>query len=113
MEYDTSTDGEDDFSEGLARVGKNDADENWKYGYIDKSGEVVLPLEYDYAEYISEELFKVVEVDVYGNWKAGYINKNGEVVVPLELGYVDSERSFVDGLMAVGKQDADGDSHGI
>lgn len=35
------------FSDGLAQVGRRDADGSWKYGYIDKTGAAVLPLEYD------------------------------------------------------------------
>ena len=41
------------FSEGLAVVGKEDADGDRKYGYIDKTGAVVVPLEYDFAGYLS------------------------------------------------------------
>ncbi|MDE6456009.1 MAG: WG repeat-containing protein [Dysosmobacter sp.] len=37
------------FFEGLAVVAKEDADGNWKCGYIDKTGAVVAPLEYDRA----------------------------------------------------------------
>ena len=35
-----------DFSEGLAPVAKEDADGNLKWGFIDKTGSVVVPLEY-------------------------------------------------------------------
>lgn len=41
------------FSDGLAVVGKEDADGDRKYGYIDKTGAVVVPLEYDFAGYLS------------------------------------------------------------
>ena len=37
------------FSEGLAFVAKRDANGNGKYGFIDKNGTVVIPLEYDYV----------------------------------------------------------------
>ncbi|MBR5028815.1 MAG: WG repeat-containing protein [Bacteroidales bacterium] len=59
------------FSEGLARVKKNR-----KWGFIDKCGKVVVPLEYDDAYNFSEGLAVV--------WKGesrGYINKQGELVL--------------------------------
>ncbi len=40
------------FSEGLAPVGNIDADGHWKYGFVDKSGKLVVPLEYDDAGYV-------------------------------------------------------------
>lgn len=61
-----------DFHEGLAKV------QNWKYGFINIKGEVVVPLEWDNSEYFSEGL-AVVEKDE----KYGYINKAGELVIPL------------------------------
>lgn len=39
--------GAGDFSDGLALVTKNDADGNYKHGYIDTMGKLVIPLEYE------------------------------------------------------------------
>ena len=66
-----------EFSEDLAAVAKYGTDGNLKWGYIDKSSKVVLPLEYDGAESFSEGLAAVED----GNWIWGYIDKTGTVVV--------------------------------
>ena len=95
----------DSFSEGLARVGKGDADWNMKLGYINTSGEVVIPLQYDFAVNFSEGLAWVGKRDADWNMKYGYINTVGEVVVPLEY---DDASDFSDGMAMVGKRDADG-----
>ncbi len=81
------------FSDGLAMVRKGDF-ETGKYGFIDKTGEVVVPLEYDDAQNFSEGL-AVVEKD--GKW--GYIDKTGKVVVP--LGEYDYAYPFSEGLAEV------------
>ena len=89
------------FSEGLAWVAKEDADGNWKWGCIDKTGAVMVPLEYDGydgyahsdAEIFPDGLAMVVKKDADGNWKWGGIDKTGAVVVPLEYdfaGYLSS-----------------------
>ena len=44
----------EDFSEGLAQVGKDG-----KWGFIDKSGKVVIEPQYDYVGDFSEGLAKV------------------------------------------------------
>lgn len=67
------------FCEGLAAVYKADADGNVKYGYIDTTGKVVIPLKYDHADNFSEGL---AAVKVAG--AEGYIDKTGKVVIPLE-----------------------------
>ena len=95
----------DSFSEGLARVGKGDSDWNMKLGYINTSGEVVIPLQYDFAVNFSEGLAWVGKRDADWNMKYGYINTVGEVVVPLEY---DDASDFSDGMAMVGKRDADG-----
>ncbi len=64
------------FSEGLAV-----AEKKGKWGYIDKSGKVVIPLEYDNAYSFHEGL---AEVEKDGKW--GYIDKRGKIVIPFEYG---------------------------
>ena len=78
-----------DFSEGLAMV----RDENYKWGYIDKTGKEVVPCKYESAENFSEGLATVVLDDKYG-----YIDKTGKEVVPCKYDYV---YSFSEGLAAV------------
>jgi hypothetical protein len=62
------------FSGGLAAVSQNG-----RYGYIDRSGNAVVPFQYDRGYEFSEGLAKV-ELD----GKVGYINKQGTVVIPLQ-----------------------------
>ena len=78
------------FSEGLASVRKNG-----KYGYINKSGQVVIPFEYDWARPFNEGLAAVVK-----DGKGGYIDQSGQVVVPFEY---DSATVFSEGLALVRK----------
>ncbi|MCL2030149.1 MAG: WG repeat-containing protein, partial [Oscillospiraceae bacterium] len=85
------------FSGSLARVGLGDGkyvygtDENgtelwywqsYKYGFIDSTGEVVIPIEYDsLSGYFYDNLAFAGKIDDGGKLRYGYINKDGEVVV--------------------------------
>jgi hypothetical protein len=69
--------------------------EDYKYGYIDKTGKVVIPLIYDYISPFSEGL-AYVEKD----GKCGYIDKTGKVIIPL---IYEIAQSFSEGLAAVEK----------
>lgn len=64
--------------EGLTKVTKND-----KYGFINESGEVIVPLEYDYAGDFSDGMAEVCRKGKYGDCHSGYIDKTGKVIVPL------------------------------
>ncbi|MDE6321190.1 MAG: WG repeat-containing protein [Muribaculaceae bacterium] len=64
------------FSEGLAAVKKDG-----KWGYINKSEEIVIPLIYDNAGAFSEGLAAVKK-----DGKYGFINKSGDVVIPFLYG---------------------------
>ncbi len=77
-------------SEGLAAVKKDG-----KEGFIDKTGQVVIDLEYDWAIIFSEGLAKVEK-----DGKQGFIDKTGQVVIDLEYDWV---YSFSEGLAAVKK----------
>ena len=68
-------------------------DENGKYGFIDNSGNVVIPCKYDYAEGFSEGL-ALVRLD----GKYGFIDKSGNEVVPCKY---DDVHSFSEGLASV------------
>lgn len=71
------------FSDGLAYVmkvaGRTEDDEIRKYGFIDKTGSLVIPLEYDRAYNFTDGLAPVM-----ADGKYGFIDKTGAVVVPLE-----------------------------
>lgn len=64
----------DEFHEGLAVV----VDKNYKNGYINKKGELVIPCIWDFALPFKEG-FAVVSDD---EQRYGYINKKGENVIP-------------------------------
>lgn len=62
------------FSDGMAVVMRDE-----KYGFIDQTGEIAIPLDYDGAENFSEGLARV-----WRNGKCGMIDMEGNVVIPLE-----------------------------
>ncbi|WP_308575635.1 WG repeat-containing protein [uncultured Fusobacterium sp.] len=78
------------FNEGLAIVLKHD-----KWGYIDKTGKIVIPFEYDKANDFSGGL---AAVEKNGKW--GYIDRTGKIVIPFEY---DKANDFSEGLAAVEK----------
>jgi len=71
---------------------------NGKYGFIDKTGMEVIPLEYDRANPFADGL---AAVSIDDKW--GYINTSGEIVIPLEYdrGISADRLSFVNGLAVV------------
>lgn len=79
-----------EFHEGLAtiRVGVRG-----KYGYMNRTGRVVIPAEYDDARDFSEGLALVAKDEQYG-----FIDRTGKVVIPLRYAY---GSSFSEGLAAV------------
>lgn len=79
-----------DFFEGLASVTKADGD---KYGYIDRTGKMVIPQEYDWAGNFFDGLAVVAKDERYG-----YTDRTGKVVIPLKY---DAAASFSEGLAAV------------
>lgn len=76
------------FFEGLAAV-----ENNYKWGYIDQSGRVIIKLQFDSAVEFSEGL-AALEL----NYKSGYINKSGEFVIKPQF---DSAWSFSQRLAGV------------
>ena len=93
------------FSEELARV-----EDNGKCGFMDKTGNIVIPLIYDADRYsdFSEGLALVYKGGHYINasqrimegGKCGFIDNTGKVVIPLEY---DTATTFSEGLAAVEK----------
>lgn len=109
------------FSEGLAAVMNDERQEpqygmqnNGKFGYIDKAGNVIIPFIYDYAAPFSEGLAYVGQGERFG-----FIDTDGEVVIPLTyaydkdfgcddgVGYI-SPRFFSDGVAMVPKVNPEG-----
>ncbi|MBR3932370.1 MAG: WG repeat-containing protein [Clostridia bacterium] len=78
------------FSEGLAAVGKRDADRYILWGYIDRDGNEIIDFTYDYAEAFKDGIAVVgINERAYFNtqYKYGKINKQGEYVQPLKFDY--------------------------
>jgi len=67
------------FSDGMALVRKDDD----KFGFVDKTGEVIIAVIYDEPIYFSDGLARVKIDDKYG-----LINKSGEVVVPFDYDWM-------------------------
>jgi hypothetical protein len=64
------------FGNGRARV-----KENGKFGFKDKTGKLVIPCIYDFADGFSDDGFCLINNDGY----YGYINKMGIEIVPIRL----------------------------
>ncbi|MGP1612778.1 MAG: WG repeat-containing protein [Catonella sp.] len=81
------------FSEGMAAVGSGLM--GWHYGYINKKGKKVIPLEYEEAGEFHEGLAAVGDEGKYG-----YINKKGKKITKLKYDRADD---FSEGKAAVKK----------
>ena len=68
-----------------------------KWGYINTSGELVIPLQFELARPFSEGLAAVKQD---GKW--GFIDQTGKVMISPQYDYV---LNFQDGLAVVGDQD--------
>lgn len=103
----------EDFSEGLALVGKDyqyiqkgilgfpdSTATGYKIGFVNQNGKVVVPLVYDDAKNFSEGLSVVTK-----DRKSGFVDKNGKIVIPL---IYDNAESFSEGLAAVSKNGKSG-----
>jgi WG containing repeat len=78
----------DNFGNGLAAISKNG-----KHGYINSIGEILIPLQYQFARRFQDGLAMVTL-----NKKSGYINPQSKVVIPLKF---DGASDFKDGLAQV------------
>lgn len=77
-----------DYSDGLARICLNR-----KYGYIDKTGKIVINPQFDYAYDFSEGMAVIRQ-----NGKYGYIDKSGKIVIPPQF---DEASNFSYGIAVV------------
>lgn len=82
----------DNFSDGLARV-----EADGKFGYINISGQLIIPAVYDEADTFIEGLARVQKDGYYG-----YIDTIGQIVIPIEYTKIDA---FTDGLARVEKDE--------
>lgn len=80
--------------------------ESGKYGYVNVSGTIIIPCEFDRVEVFSEGLAWVMKRDEEGNQKYGCINAEGEIVIPLSE--YDGVESFSEGVARVMKNDEKG-----
>ena len=78
---------------GLSQSGFSAFKQDEKYGYIDKTGQVVIPAQYDYCDSFNDGMAVIQE-----NGNYGYINTNGEVVIPSK--YYEADR-FYNGIARV------------
>ncbi len=92
------------FSQGLAKVKKSDG----KWGFIDKTGKIVIDAKFDYVERFSENLALVMEYNDEDKKLYGFINKSGEKVIKIDDKY-EFLSSFSEGLAAY----SDGDGWGF
>lgn len=91
-----------DFYSGMARIKDDNTD---LFGFIDKTGKVVIPCKwkdnYDFGS-ILEGLAEVVDA----NDLHGFIDKTGAVVIPCKWNSIGDVNEYFEGLMIV--QDANG-----
>lgn len=85
------------FHDGLARFQTPSGQER-KYGYMDKTGRVVIPTQFYDSGHFSEGL-AWVSVLKEGKWLYGFIDKTGKVVIEPQFVYQPGD--FVDGLAKV------------
>lgn len=58
-----------------------------KFGFIDKTGKVVIPLTFQFANQFSEGMASVGKLDEFGAIKWGYIDLSGKLVIPYQYTY--------------------------
>ena len=61
--------------DGLHRI----KDKNYKYGFMNKNGEIIISCEYDKAHNFSEGMALVQKAE-----QCGYVNTEGKVIIPIE-----------------------------
>ena len=75
-----------EFHDGLAKIKKNG-----KWGFVNDKKEIIIQIDYDFADDFSEGL-----APVKLNGKYGYIDKTGKNIIPINLNYL-SVGSFYEG----------------
>jgi DNA-binding transcriptional regulator/RsmH inhibitor MraZ len=82
------------FSEGLAAVATD-----FKFGYIDTTGKMVIPQKFSEADPFHEHRARVMLEE---GFQSGFIDTSGKIVIPVKYA---NTRSFSEGLAAVQLQD--------
>lgn len=72
------------FSEGLARVGKRNEFKEMKYGFIDKSGKLVIPLKYTNPPQDFHSERAMVEPVGVSEFHHGFIDKSDNLIIKLK-----------------------------
>lgn len=85
-----------EFSEGIAIVYKK-GDKNYQFGFIDKTGKLIAPPQFDEALGFSEGLAAVLVKD-----KWGFVDSSGKMVIQPQFEHV---ASFSDGLAPIQVKD--------
>jgi DNA-binding transcriptional regulator/RsmH inhibitor MraZ len=85
------------FHDGLARF-QTPMGQERKYGYMDKTGRVVIPPQFHDSGHFSEGLAWVAVLKEH-KWLYGFIDKTGRVVIEPQFAYQPGD--FVDGLAKV------------
>jgi WG repeat protein len=85
------------FHDGLARF-QTPMGQERKYGYMDKTGRVVIPLQFFDSGHFSEGLAWVAVLKE-GKWLYGFIDKTGKIVIEPQFVYQPGD--FIDGLAKV------------
>ena len=85
-----------DFSEGLASASMVCDDGKEQYGYIDNSGNFVIPCKYDYAEPFNKNgLACVGFIDTWGDIRKGVIDKQNNTIVNCRYAIIKVEESYI------------------
>ena len=91
------------FDEGMETFGRDSYIESpyasvrlgSKYGIVNESGEIVVPIEYDEAYYLFDYLFAVRKRSDQRDWAFGVINQEGKCIIPFEYKYIEKSNSFI------------------
>jgi len=83
----------EDFYNGMALVMKKYDEGVYKYGYIDKTGKLFIPVEFDYIGEFENGLAKARKGDI-----TGYIDKTGKFVKQYKYAFLGD---FIDGVAVV------------
>jgi hypothetical protein len=81
------------FSESLAAVYERASDSDRRAGFIDLTGKLVIPMDFEYVGNFSSGL-----APAQTNGRVGYIDKSGEYIIPPQFDYA---YDFSDGVAAV------------
>lgn len=87
----------EDCNEGMIGVRIND-----KWGYVNSSGEEIIPIKYHYDSFLISDFYDgiaVVEVEDENGSKFGLVNKQGKEITPIKY---DDVAPFSEGLACVG-----------